>query len=102
MKISALGLITLLAFASVGLADPEKPAEPAPIVIAQATPPAEKPVSSEPAKPAAQDNEADSEDETEDDPIEATVSGEYEEDEDSFIPSQEVSSDQSLNFPIDI
>ena len=35
--------------------------------------------------------------------VEASESGEYDEDEDDkFIPTQEVSSDQSLKFPVDI
>lgn len=35
--------------------------------------------------------------------VEASESGEYDEDEDDkFIPTQEVSSDQSIKFPVDI
>ena len=35
--------------------------------------------------------------------VEASASGEYDEDEDDeFVPTQEVSSDQSLKFPVDI
>lgn len=97
MKITALSSIALLALATVGIADPDEKTEPAPIVVAQATPPTVKPVPAEAAKP-----KTDADEKPERETIDATVSGEYEEDEDSFIPSQEVSSDQSLNFPIDI
>ena len=57
----------------------------------------------EAAAAAESDSDAEPSDDDEDiEDLDPSISGEYEEEEDTFIPSQEVSSDQSLNFPVDI